>query len=199
MKDITRKRLEWLVIAKAGTPFPDQLFETETNSWADSLAETAKEVLTDLDSYRGIKVETSLVSGDQIVWIDGIKYARELFQAFAETPLNECFRIVTRDAGLLQIERLPTWRPIATAPVQPWTPELPSYYQFRCLLQIPGTKAPSVIEGEGYWVVPTTRYKNRTPQLRWKAQYLGVVYPSHWQPLPLPFNEPLNEETTHGH
>lgn len=194
MKEINRKRLEWLAKPEER---PSTGLGFDTNVWRQAVSEAAQDALAELDSYRGIKVETSLVTGNQIVWIDGIKYARELFQSFAETPLNQCLRIVTRDAGLLQIERLPTWQPIETAPVPPYDPEREWECRLRCLLQLPGRNGgkTTVIEGEGYWVAPRPNRKVKTPELRWRAQYLGVVHPTHWQPLPMPFNEPLNEES----
>lgn len=193
MKDINRKRLEWMATAnpKPGNVFPVELLSEhrrdDWDGWTHAAPEAIKEALDELASYRGIKVDIA----NEIVHIDGIKYARSLFEGFAwETPLNQLIRIVKRESGTLQIERVPTWQPIETAPIEPWTPQTASYYRFRCLLQL----SPQwVQEGEGYWVTPRPNSKIKTPTLRWRT-HLGVCAPTHWQPLPMPFNKPLNEE-----
>lgn len=111
MDEINRKRLEWMAKAKPGDLFPADLFKGDGpdnyTGWSWAVTEAAQAALDELASYRGIKVETNGGTGEQIVWIDGIKYARSMFEGFAwETPIGECIRIVTRENGLLQIERV---------------------------------------------------------------------------------------------
>ena len=75
----------------------------EPNQWKETIREAAQAALDELATYRGIKVDID----KEIVWIDGIKYARSLFEGFAwETPVGECIRIVKRENGTLQIERV---------------------------------------------------------------------------------------------
>lgn len=71
------------------------------------------------------------------------------------------------------------WRPINTAPVEP-AEKVPSYYQFRCLLQ---NARGEVGEGWGYYVKLGRATSHKT--LRW-ANALGQCHPKYWMPLPAP-------------
>jgi len=101
-------------------------------------------------------------------------------------------------AALDEIERLqegwglagfPTWQPIDTAPVEPWD-NVPSYYRFKCLLQIPSGhpgNPPEVCEGEAYYTTKPRHPERRI--LRWRNQR-GMCFPKYWMPLPAPKVEP---------
>lgn len=68
------------------------------------------------------------------------------------------------------------WLPIDSAPIEPWTEALPSYYRFNCLLA-----------NENGWVrAGRAEYTYRKHKLTWKEQGGHVFYPTHWQPLPAP-------------
>jgi hypothetical protein len=195
MDEINRKRLEHIATIQEGELLPEPLF---SGAYWREIAEMAKQAHDELATYRGIKVDIE----HETLHIDGIKYARSLFEGIGlKTAPNRWLRIRERTPDGLVIIEMATpdgvlgdlWQPIETAPVAPWTPELPSYYRFRCILQV---KPTWVQEGEGYWIVPH-RGKDRTPQLRWRT-HLGMCQPTHFMPLPAPFNEPVNEPLNEG-
>lgn len=86
-----------------------------------------------------------------------------------------------------EVERLiADWRPIATAPVKPWTPELESYYRFSCLLQ---NNAGHVFEGSASYVVSQRVQPKgadrRGAVLRWYGHaHRWEPYVVYWMPLP---------------
>lgn len=81
------------------------------------------------------------------------------------------------------------WRPIETAPIEPWD-KVPFYYRFHCLLRGRGhpINPPWVSSGFGYYVKPNgggnkSRAAMPANILRWKND-LGVCEPTHWMPMP---------------
>lgn len=80
----------------------------------------------------------------------------------------------------------PPWQPIETAPVEPWSDQLPSYYRFTCLLQ---TARGDVSEGWAYYVAPPRSRPTKAPVMRW-ANRIGVIVPKYWMPMPAPKQEP---------
>lgn len=80
--------------------------------------------------------------------------------------------------ALDQIRRQ-SWQPIETAPIEPWTRDLPSFYRFKCLLQ---NEKGYVSEGWAYWVPPR---RSIAPLMRWANNH-GVCQPKYWMPLPQP-------------
>jgi hypothetical protein len=108
VKDINRKRLEWMAKAKVGDEFPAELFHgSGYTGWSDAVREAAADAIDELASFRGIKVDIA----NEIVHIDGIKYARSLFEGVGlQTPVGKWIRIVRRENGCVVIEMAPEER-----------------------------------------------------------------------------------------
>jgi hypothetical protein len=85
------------------------------------------------------------------------------------------------------LDHLPAWRPVAEieSVMEPWTPELPSYYRWRGLIQMPksATSNPWVHEGWAYWF--KSRHANSVPVVRWACSH-GLCTPEFFQPFPEP-------------
>lgn len=187
MQEINRKRLEWMAQANPGDLFPDDIFPSQ--SWGPPMTEMAKEALAALGQT---SPDIQFDPARDVVTLAGVPYSMSLFRALPlGTRDGEAWRVRREGDGVIVHSVVPygDWQPIDTAPVKPWTPELPSYYNFNCLLQLEprGGNPPTVIEGQGYWVPPSRQQrKDKGPLLRWRAQYLGVIQPKYWMPMPAP-------------
>jgi len=117
-----------------------------------------------------------------IITLAGIRYDMELFKAFGFGPLNRSIRLFAREDGVVTLQDLPDWRPIAEAPLETWTRDLPGYYRYRCLIQTQGHgDVQHVQEGWGYWF--KARHPNSEPVVRWASMH-GLCTPKYFMPLP---------------
>jgi hypothetical protein len=118
----------------------------------------------------------------------GETFPRELFGNRVNSWGEAC-NAMARDA-LEEIQRLAvmtiyrSWEPIETAPVEDWI-KAPSYYRFRCLLQLPTLTdgQPTVCEGYGYYVAAPRSKERRI--LRW-SDGSHQCFPKYWMALPAP-------------